>query len=161
MRHCCCINVAMTLHPTHWFCDNNITSSVLKQRFYGKNRRKKGQKVCSNGLTSSGALCVAESILWYRYQSERGNARKDLLKLWDGLEMFGVWNRWKKQKNIILLFTSQECAKINQNYRRYAKQKLLQYFYRYCLYSTHPRMWYCSGIRRLQPISWFLDFQVS
>ena len=34
-----------------------------------------------------------------------------------------------------------------------AKQKLLQYFYRYCLYSTHPRMWYCSGIRRLQPIS--------
>ena len=114
-----------------------------------------------NEIVGYGALCVAESILWYRYQSERGNARKDLLKLWDGLEMFGVWNRWKKQKNIILLFTSQECAKINQNYRRYAKQKLLQYFYRYCLYSTHPRMWYCSGIRRLQPISWFLDFQVS
>jgi len=40
--------------------------------------------------------------------------------------MFGVWNRWKKQKNIILLFTSQECAKINQNYRRYAKQKLFR-----------------------------------
>ena len=48
------------------------------------------------------------------------------MKLWDGLEMFGVWNRWKKQKNIILLFTSQECAKINQNYRRYAKQKLFR-----------------------------------
>ena len=35
------------------------------------------------------------------------------------------------------------------------------FWYRYCLYSTHPGMWYCFGIRRLQPISWFLDFQVS
>ena len=34
--------VAMTLHPPCWFCDNNITSSVPKQRFYGKNRGKRG-----------------------------------------------------------------------------------------------------------------------
>ena len=54
--------VAMTLHPPYWFCDNNITSSVQKQRFYGENRGKRGQKVCSNDLTSSGALCTEQSL---------------------------------------------------------------------------------------------------
>ena len=54
--------VAMTLHHHCWFCDNNITSSVPKQRFYGKNRGKSGKKVCSNDLTSSGRLCIVQSI---------------------------------------------------------------------------------------------------
>ena len=37
-------NMTMTLHPPHWFCDNNITSSVPKQRFYGKIEGKKVKK---------------------------------------------------------------------------------------------------------------------
>ncbi len=50
------------MEGTDLICSNNVTSSVPKQRFYGKNRGKKGQKVCSNDLTSSGVLCLGDSF---------------------------------------------------------------------------------------------------